>query len=812
MSDSKNHRAKKKGVDQFSALNQRQLPIIKSFLIILVFSALSFAIYSNTFNSPFVLDDLPQIQENPDIRITQFSLPQVIKAGFNSSKTRPIAYSTLALNYSLHQYDRFGYHIINITIHILTGFFFYLFLTITFKISPVQAPYKHTSLISFLVALIWLVHPIQTQSITYIVQRMNSLAAMFYILSFWLYIKGRLADQPLKKWSLFGGAVLAWVLALGCKQNAATLPFFIFLYEWFFFQDLRSDWLKRNLKIFLVVFFVFGLISLLYLGLNPLERLSSINDFAGKEFTLLERVMTQFRVIIHYISLIFFPHPSRLNLDYDFPLSASLTDPITTLFSLVAIVVIIGLAVYFAKKERLISFCILWFFGNLALESSVIPLAIIFEHRTYLPSMLVSLMVVMFAFRYIKPTWLPVAALCAVIIICSYWTYERNEVWQNRLTLWSDCVQKSPQKARPNSNLGQSLAELGRTDEAIIYFLKALKINPNYDEAHINIGIIFADQGKTEQAINHFQKVLSINPNSHGAYNNLGAVLAKQGKMDEAIDHYLMALKIYSDNEKAQVNLGVVLAEQGKTDEAISRFHKALQIKPDYAEAHNGLGNALAKQGKTERAIGHYIEALRLDPNMVEAHNNLGITLLREGQIEAAIFHLREALRLKPDLNSAENNLKEALAVQKEIEDEIARIQGLLRYKQDDPELHYEMGNLFLAKGEWNKAINQYEKALLLHPKFAQALDNLALAHTKNKAYAKALPVFHKMLSYWPDNALIYYNIACAYSRLNEIDKSIDWLKQAVNTGYNNWDLIKTDSDLDNIRDSLAYEQLIKGH
>jgi hypothetical protein len=221
-----------------------------------------------------------------------------------------------------------------------------------------------------------------------------------------------------------------------------------------------------------------GLIALIYLGANPWEKLASIRDFVAKEFTFAERVLTQFRVVIHYISLVIFPHPSRLNLDYDFPLSHSLTDPITTLFCMGAIAGLIGLAIYMAKKERLLSFCILWFLGNLVIESSFIPLAVIFEHRTYLPSMLVSLAAVTLAFRYIKLKWLKVGVFCAVLVVSSVWTYHRNSIWSDEVTLWGDCVEKSPKKPRPRLNLAMALDSKRRLEEAMSHFYEALRIKP----------------------------------------------------------------------------------------------------------------------------------------------------------------------------------------------------------------------------------------------------------------------------------------------------------------------------------------------
>jgi len=720
------------------------MSIIKSFLILLVFSALAFAIYSNTLNSPFVFDDLHRIKENPGLRVTQFSVLQIIKAGFSSSKARPIAFMTFALNYALHQYDVFGYHIINIAIHILTGFFLYLFLKITFQISGVQPRYKHTELISFFAALIWLVHPIQTQSVTYIVQRTNNLASMFIILSFLFYTHARLAKESKKKWIWFMASAVVWLISLGCKQIAAILPVLVFLYEWYFFQDLRKEWFKKRLKYLLGITAFFILLFLINTGFSPWEKIQSLHDYALFEFTLGERILTQFRVVLFYLSLIFFPHPARLNLDYDFPLSYSLINPPTTLLSLAVILGLVGIAFYLSKKQRLISFCIIWFFGNLVIESSIIPLAIIYEHRIYLPSMLVSLLVVMLAFRYIKPKWLTVAMLCIAIVICSYWTYERNKIWQSTLTIWSDSVQKSPNKARPHTSKGKSLLDLERTDEAI----------------------------------KHFNIALRLKPNNPGAHHNLAVAFAKQGRFNGAIDHFL----------------------------------KALTVKPDASKTHLNLGLALAMQGRTEQALDHYNKALQINPAYDKAHNMLGVLLMQEGKIETAIFHLREAVRLNPGLSAADNDLKEALVVQEKIEYDTVRIERALRLAPDDPQLHYEMGNLLLAKGELNKAIGQYEKALLLQPKNLQVLNNLAIAHAKKKAYTKALSLFHRILIYWPDNANTYYNIAATHSKLNEIDKSINWLKQAVNKGYNNWDLIKTDPDLANIRDALAYKEIIKDH
>jgi tetratricopeptide (TPR) repeat protein len=785
--------------------------VLKNLSITLLFLVVGFSVYANTFESPFIFDDTARIRENPHIRLTQFSLKDIVTAGFKSSKTRPVAYISFALNYYFHQYDPLGYHIVNISIHILAGFILYLFLKTTLTLPSIGFRYQHPEVIAFLAALIWLVHPVQTQSVTYIVQRMNSLAALFFILSFWCYVKGRLVEAGQKRWWWFAASALTWLVSLGCKEISVTLPFMVYLYEWYFFQNLNKDWFKRSLKYVLGLVALVVFIALVYMGFNPWEKISRLNDYAQNEFTILERSLTQFRVVVYYISLFFYPHPSRLNLDYDFALSHSLIDPVTTFVSLIAIVGLLGLAVFVAKKLPLISFGILWFFANLVIESSIIPLAIIFEHRLYLPTMLACLIPVVLAYRYVKPEKLCIPLLCALVIIGAYWTFSRNRVWQDEVTIWSDCVEKSPNKARPHLNLGAVLTKLEKTDEAIGHYLKALKIKPFHEKALNNMGDALTKQGKWDEAIDYIVKALQIKPNYADAYLNLGVALGLKGKTHEAIKAYHKALEIRPGHAKAHNGLGFELFNQNRPEEAIDHYQKALQLEPEFAEAHNNLCGALLKLSNPEAAINHCQEALRINPRIAEAHNNIGVSLMQKGSTDQAIKHFREALRIDPEFNAANNNLKRALAIQRNLEQEIVKIQKALAKDSENPVLHYQLGILFYNKGNLEKTIAQFKKVLSIQPTFDRVQNDLASVYAESGEYEKALGLFQKTLEQWPDNAGTYYNIACMYSRLNRLQASIDWLNKAVDKGYHNWNLIKTDSDLENLRKTQLYKEFIKG-
>jgi tetratricopeptide (TPR) repeat protein len=359
----------------------------------------------------------------------------------------------------------------------------------------------------------------------------------------------------------------------------------------------------------------------MYLGVHPLGKI--LMGYENRDFTLTQRMLTEFRVVIYYITLLIFPHPSRLNLDHDFPISHSLIDPITTMLSVGAIGGLIGLAIYMAKKDRLLSFCILWFLGNLVIESSVIGLEIMFEHRTYLPSMFVILMAVTLGYRYIRSKRRGLALLFVVLMVFSVWTYERNSVWGDDVTLWKDCVVKSPKKARLQYNLGNAFARKGKIEEAMDHYSEALRIRPHWAKVHNNLGIALIRQGKLNEAINHYFEALRINADYEEAHYNLGNALKSQGKLKSAMDHYSEALRIKSGHVGARVNLGVVLTRQGRLEEAMGHFSSVLQIQPDHAQAHNNLGVVLARQGRLKEAVHHFSQVLRIQPHDAEARQNL---------------------------------------------------------------------------------------------------------------------------------------------------------------------------------------------
>jgi hypothetical protein len=362
-------------------------PRIRNLVAIGLIASLAFIVYSNTFYVPFHFDDRPNILENPNVQMKVFTwdrLVQFVKNTYGVS-IRVFSYFTFALNYHFGEFNVFGYHLVNFVIHVAAGIFLYWLLMLTFRLPSLQERYGTLSYKAALfTALVFICHPIQTQSVTYIVQRMASMAGMFYLLSMVLYVKGRLSAGK-GRFFYLGGAVLVWLLGVFSKENVAILPLFILLYEFYFFQKLTVT--RTGKKILLVLLILVILVVTVGLLLWGKRYFNLIQEgYKIREFSLEERLLTQARVVLYYLTLLAYPHPSRLNLDYDFPISKTMVDPPTTLLSILIIIAVIGYSVWVAKKRPVLSYFTLWYFGNLVIESSIFPLEMVYEHRLYLPA------------------------------------------------------------------------------------------------------------------------------------------------------------------------------------------------------------------------------------------------------------------------------------------------------------------------------------------------------------------------------------------------------------------------------------------
>ena len=605
---------------------------------------LGIVIYANATRGPFVFDDIRNIQMNRSVHLTQLGVRELTAAAFEGhSRRRPVANISFGLNYFFAGNTVTGYHVFNIVVHLINGLIVYCLglstlrqLHETAHTDATRRDWRSIALIALCAALFFVAHPIQTQAVTYTVQRMTSMASLFYLLALLLYIYGRRAITPGSRWALWICGLISWMLALGSKEIAVTLPLIVLVYEWYFFRNLSREWLVRRCRYGILVTGLLALMAFLYLN-------EQIIDFSIRDFTMGQRVLTQFRVVVFYLSLILFPHPARLNLLHHVATSPSLAAHLPTGLSLAAILGLLVVAVAMAKAHRMISFGIIWFLIHLVIESSFLRLELIYEHRVYLPSFGIALLlsVVLRHLLSRRPVQVVIVTVLITLLLAAS-SHSRNSIWQDGVGLWRDVAAKSPKSHRAYANLGTIYDTLGVFDVAVGYHRRAIELNPRYVTAHYNLGKTLHARGALDEAAKCFLRAIELESCFALAHHDYAEILVVRGRIDEGIERYRQALKCDPDSAISHNNLALALRSKGLVSQTLRHLRRAIELSPDYAKAHYNLGATLSVDGTLEDAIYHYHRALDIDPGLTDARRALADALRRrragthEGQSKRA--------------------------------------------------------------------------------------------------------------------------------------------------------------------------------
>ena len=584
---------------------------------------LIFLVYSNTFNASWQMDDYPNITHNNRLQISELTYDNVLKSLFANPQLtrfkelyRPVACLSFGLNWFWGKDDVFGYHLVNIVIHFLAAFLLYATVATLFNTPRLRRCHRgQAHAVALLTAVLWAVHPLQTQAVTYIVQRMAAMAALFYLLSIYLYLKARLNTVPQWRGLLFAASIISYFLAMGSKENAAVLPLALILVEIIFFQHSGSN--KINRKLFWSAaggaVFVFFTGTLFFL---KGDFLSFINGYNIRPFTLGERLLTEPRILVFYLSQLVLPLTDRLSIAHDVVVSHSLFNPITTLPGIMTVLGLIGISFWRLKQWPFLSFGLLFFFLNHVIESTIIPLELIFEHRNYLPAMFLFCPVAMGVSRLLyfveqrqNPFLKIVAGMTVILIICGLGvgTWLRNAIWATEKSLWEDVLEKSPGIARPYLVLAGEYAKQNQSEKALDYYKKSLTLpdqrpKQSRGTAYNNMGTIYLKRQDNETAIKLYQKALSIRPLHPEYLHNLILALIKDRNWNQASARADRLISRYPNNATYLNLKSYILLKQGQPEAALSWLKKALKLAPGNRNAIVNYGIALSLAGKTERA------------------------------------------------------------------------------------------------------------------------------------------------------------------------------------------------------------------
>jgi len=670
------------------------------------------AAYGNSFHGPFIFDDRSSIVENPTIRrlwpVTAALSPP--RGEGLTVSGRPVLNFSFALNYAVSGDAVWSYHALNLAIHLLAGLTLFGVVRRTLRLRSGQAPANvgrgrptplgsrtaafgdaalpsNATFLAFAIALLWLLHPLQTESVTYIVQRAESLMGLFFLLTLYCFIRaaewmranhGRGRSRP-AAWQAC--SVVCCLLGMATKEVMVSAPLIVFLYDRTFVSGGFAAAWRRHWRLYLGLAATWLLLAHLVISTGGRGQTAGF----GTDVPWWAYALTQCRAIVLYFRLAAWPHP--LILDYGTKVVREFV-PVAPQAVLLALLVA-GTLVAVWRRPAL-GFLGTWFFALLTPSSSVVPVATqtMAEHRVYLPLAAVIALAVLAAQRWAgRRSWLLFVGLAVGL---GWLTGHRNHEYRSEIAIWS-APAAEPGSSRARCSLGIALVNAGRLTEAEAEFGEALRLEPDNAEAHAGLGGVLAQRGDLAAAVAHDEAAVRLDPGLAVAHNNLSNALIGLGRVADAIAEGTKAVQLDPLEPRAHYNLAYALLQGGRAAEAIGGFQEALRLQLDSADLHYNLGNALIQSGHIAEAITEFEAAVQRAPDLAPAHGNLANALSQVGRLPEAVAQYEQALRLTPA----------------------------------DADMHFNLGMALRRLGRTAAARREFEEVLRLRPEDAEARDAL---------------------------------------------------------------------------------------
>jgi Flp pilus assembly protein TadD len=658
-------------------------------------------VYHGSLGAPFIVDDPGAIVDNHQLR--QLWPPATLRD--TALAGRPIVALSFQLNFALHGLEVRGYHLVNIALHLLNALLLFGLARRTLARCRVQQP----ALVAFAGSLLWLLHPLQTEAVTYIVQRTELLVGSFFLLTFYCFLRGVEAAARGQRAAWHCVAAISCALGMASKEVMVVCPLLLLAYDRIFLGDSFRSLARAR-------WWVHGAMALCWLVLLALIAEGPRHASAGIHFSTLTPaayLRTQAAVILHYLRLAVWPHPLVLDYD-DWPVAWQWRDAIPAGLGVLALLAATAAALRYRPR---LGFLGLWFFAVLAPTSSVLPIVteLAAERRMYLPLAVITMGVALAAASLVRRvaahrTSRALAgglALTACASVLGVLAAARIQDYRTDERIYRDTVIKRPRNARALQNLAVAVLDRHRPDEALVYLARANALRPTAPGVHAALGIALAQKGALGQARHHLELALRIYPGHAAAYNthnHLASVLAQQNDLTTALAHFRESLRLRPDNADTHGNLGLALARRGDLEGAIAEASEAARLAPGAAQHAVNLAAVLQQAGRLGDALAAIERALRLAPESAAAHAQRGGILARLHRVEEARRSYERAVALGPSDFDARNNLGVVLASLGRLDDAIAQLTAALRLRPDDRRAHLNLALVLHRAGRVREA------------------------------------------------------------------------------------------------------------
>ena len=680
-------------------------------LAVAVLAVATIAAYATSFSVPLLFDDWVTLRDNPRLRQLWPLWAALSPPEFSGVGGRPIAHLSFVLNYAVTGDSVAGYHAVNLAIHLAAGLTLFGIARRTIVRTGFHGRWgAAVPWIALAVAAWWTLHPVQTQSVTYVSQRTESLMGLFYLLTLYAFIRAIDAGGS-RAW--FATAVASCFAGMATKEGMVTVPVIVLLYDYAFVtRSLREAW-RRRWPWYVAMASSWLLLAMLMSGLR------GRGVGFGLGMSAWSYLLIECRAVMNYFTLGLWPAP--LVFDYGVDLTPGFVEA-TAAFG---VVVLAGVTVLALWRWPAFGFLGAWFLITLSPTSSIVPIPLqpISENRMYLSLAAVVAAVVVATSAWGGRRMLPAFAVVAVALGCL--TAARNIDYRSEISIWADTVAKRPGSSRAHSNYGHALQAAGRLAEAKQQHEIALQLRPNYAEAHANLAAILGQTGSVDLALQHSRRAVEIDPRNAAGFFNLGVGWSAKGDHAQSIAAYESALRINPQWAEAHSNLALEFLRIGRVPEAIARAEAALQLKPQLVDARYALGCGLAMSGRGADAVPMLQAVIAAQPNHLEAYQNLTTVLTQLGRLAEAVTVGEAGVRLSPTHGGMNFVLANALLNSGRAADAVRPFQVAVQAMPNAPEAWLNFGVALQQVGRTDDAVNSYQRALQLNPNLAAAKEKL---------------------------------------------------------------------------------------